>query len=259
MNAANDVIEIDLQKLFMRWLTNWWIIMFCGILFATASLVYTKQYITPKYKASVTIYVNNIRAGNQVESISSSSLSTSKQLVQTYIKIISSDTVLTKVAEVAESDEPIAVIRGRMSATQEDETELFKVHFSHPDPEMAARLANAVAEVVPTEMAEIVEGSSTKIIDYAKVPVQRYTPSFTKNTVIGGIIGSMVAVLWVTIQFLLDVRIKEAEDLVSQYDYPILGQIPNFEQVSTKRSGKSGYGYGYEAAKITEKIEKKEG
>ena len=135
------------------------------------------------YRASVTIYVNNVRAGNQVESISSSSLSSSKQLVQTYIKIISSDKVLTKVIEKAECEYSVEYVRNLISATQVDETELFKVHISHRDPEMAAHLANAVAEVIPTEMAAIVEGSSTKIIDYATVPQYRYTPSYTKNTV----------------------------------------------------------------------------
>lgn len=258
MNEANEMIEIDLQKLFMRWLEKWWLIAFCGIFFACSSLVYTQQCITPLYKANITAYVNNVRAGNQVDTISSSSISTSKQLVQTYIRIISSDKVLTQVAEAAEVNYTPNDILGMLSAEQISETELFKVYVSHSDPEMAARIANAIAEVIPTAIADIVEGSSTKIIDYAKVPKMRYTPSYTRNTVLGGIAGGLAAVAVITIQFLLDVRIKEAEDLMSQYDYPILGQIPNFEQINTKRSGKNGYGYGYETAKVTEKKEKKD-
>lgn len=258
LNETNDTIEIDLHKLFLRWLANWWLIAFCGIFFACAGFIYTKQCITPLYRASITVYVNNVRAGNQIETVTSSNLNTSKALVQTYIKIISSDTVLTKVAENAGYDITPSTLRSMMSATQEDETELFKVHISSQEPEKAARLANAVAEVIPTEMAEIVEGSSTKIIDYAKIPEYRYTPSYTKNTLLSGMLGSALALVWVTILFLLDVRIKVAEDLVTQYDYPILGQIPNFEQVSIKRSHKSGYGYGYETAKVTEKTEKEE-
>lgn len=251
INDTNEVMEIDLQKLLMRYLANWWLIVFCGLFFACAGYFYTKEFITPMYRASVTIYVNNTRAGNQVDGVTTSSLSASKQLVQTYIKIISSDTVLTKVAEEAGYAMEPSGLRAMMSATQEDETELFRVHFSSHDPEKAARLANAVAKVVPTEMAEIVEGSSTKIIDYAKVPDHRYTPSYTKNTVLSGMIGGFLAVAFITIRFLMDVRIKEAEDLTQVYEYPILGQIPNFAQISTKRSHKSGY----ETAKVTERKE----
>lgn len=256
--VENDVVQIDLQKLFMRYLEKWWLIAFCGIFFALSAIFYTHEFITPLYKANITAYVNNVRAGNQVDTISSSSISTSKQLVQTYIRIISSDTVLTKVSEVIGGEVPASDIRGMLSAEQVGETELFRVYVSNADPEMAAKIANGIAEVIPTEIADIVEGSSTKIIDYAKVPQTRYTPSYRKNTVLGGMLGGIAAVAFITIQFLLDVRIKESEDLM-QYDYPILGQIPNFEQVSTKRSHKSGYGYGYDTAKVTEKNEKKEG
>lgn len=258
MNETNDVMEIDLQKLLMRYLEKWWLIALCGILFACVGLVYTMNFITPQYRASITVYVNNVRAGNQVETISSSSISTSKQLVQTYIKIISSDRVLTKAIEASGYDMDPSGLKYMISATQEDETELFKVHVSSHDPEKAAKLANAIAEVIPTEITDIVEGSSTKIIDYAKVPKTRYTPSYTRNTVLSGMLGGVFAVAWITVLFLLDVRIKEAEDLM-QYEYPILGQIPNFEQVSTKRSHKSSYGYGYDTAKTAEKAEKKEG
>ena len=255
MKEQNEMIEIDLQKLFMRYLEKWWLIVFCGLFFALSGLIYTKECITPLYKSNITAYVNNVRAGNQIESISSSSLSTSKALVQTYIRIIYSDMVLTEVAEVAGVDYTPNDIRGMLSAEQVGETELFKVYVSNKEPEMTARIANAIAEVIPTAIAEIVEGSSTKIIDYAQVPQMRYTPSFTKNTVLGGMAGGFFALAIITIGFLLDVRIKEAEDLMSQYDYPILGQIPNFEQISTKRSSKSGYGYGYETAKTGDKKE----
>lgn len=258
INDANEVIEIDLQKLLMRYMERWWLIVFCGLFFAASAIFYTYQFITPQYKSSITVYVNNVRAGSQVESISSSSISTSKQLVQTYIRIISSDRVMDKAIEASGYDMAASSLRSMMSATQEGETELFKLHISNADPEKAAKLANAIAEVIPTEITEIVEGSSTKIIDYATVPKYRYTPSYTKNTVLGGILGGVAALAFLTIQFLLDVRIKETEDLM-QYDYPILGQIPNFEQVSTKRNHKSGYGYGYDTAKVTEKNEKKEG
>lgn len=248
MNESNEMIEIDLQKLFMRWLEKWWLIALCGILFALGGLFYTKEFVTPQYRASITVYVNNVRAGNQVDSISSSSISTSKQLVQTYIKIISSDRVLAKAIEQSGYDMEPSSLRGMMSATQEDETELFKVHISSHDPGKAAKLANAIAETIPTEITDIVEGSSTKIIDYAKIPDHRYTPSYTKNTVLSGMLGGVAAVAWITIKFLMDVRIKEAEDLTQVYEYPILGQIPNFAQISSKRSHKSSY----EAVKDTE-------
>ena len=117
--------------------------------------------------------------------ISAANLATSQQLVNTYVNIIRSDTVLEKVVKNAKLDYSAAEIRGMMTTAQVDETELFSVYISHPDPEMAAKIANAVATVAPGEIEEFVEGSSTKIIDHAKVPTSRYTPSYRKNTLLG--------------------------------------------------------------------------
>ena len=244
-SVAKEDIEIDLQKLLGVYLKKWWLITLCCVLAAVVALGVTKRYITPMYRANVMIYVNNTRSGQQVDQISGSNLSASQQLVNTYVNIIKSDTVLSEVIERAELDCSSDDIRDMMTTSQVDDTEIFEVHITHESPEMAAHIANVVANVAPKEIEGFVEGSSTKIIDYANVPDERHSPSYTKNTILGGIIGGIVAVVCITLQFLMDVRIKDQDDLAQLFDYPILGQVPAFDQVS---GAKTAYGqYGYEA------------
>lgn len=240
MNKGREDMEIDLQKLLMVYLKNWWIILLCGLIVAGGALIYSKQCITPLYRASVTVYVNNAKSSQTIDYITGSNLTASQQLVSTYVNIIQSDTVLTKVVESGGLDYTPEQVRSIMSASQVGETELFTVSISHPDPQMAAHIANAVADVAPAEIAKIVEGSSTKIIDYAKVPQRRYTPSYSRNTMLGGLVGCVLAVGFVTLRYLLDVRIKDEEDLTQLFDLPVLGQIPAFTQTASKQR------YGYE-------------
>lgn len=240
INESRDILEIDLWKLLLLYLRRWRLIVLCGLAAAVVALVYTANFITPLYRASVTVYVNSVKANQQVDYISASNLATSQQLVNTYVNIIRSDTVLEKVVENAGLEYSATQIRGMMTAAQVDETELFTVYISHPDPEMAAKIANAVANVAPGEIEEFVEGSSTKIIDYAKVPTSRYTPSYRKNTLLGGIVGVFLALLYVTLLYLLDVRIKSEEDLTQLFDLPMLGQIPAFEENDRKKAEYSG-------------------
>ena len=166
INRSSDILEIDLWKLLLLYLRRWRLILLCALAAAVISLIYTANFITPLYRANVTIYVNNIKANQQVDYISAANLATSQQLVNTYVNIIRSDTVLEKVVKNAKLDYSAAEIRGMMTTAQVDETELFSVYISHPDPEMAAKIANAVATVAPGEIEEFVEGSSTKIIDH---------------------------------------------------------------------------------------------
>ena len=188
------------------------------------------------------VYVNNIKGDLQIETITSSNLATAQRLVDTYINIIKSDTVLEKVAEASDMDITAAEIRKIMSAEQVDDTEIFEVYITHEDPVLAAQLANAVAKVAPGEIESFVEGSSTKIIDYAKVPVKPSSPNVSRNVILGGLIGCVLAVVALTIMFLLDVRINDEEDLTLIFDLPVLAQIPAFVPEGSKRH--SGYGYG---------------
>ena len=245
-----DGFEVDLQKLLFSYLQKWWLILLCTVVVAAAACGITKYFITPMYQSSVMIYVNNIRADQQIDSITSSNLSTSQRLVGTYVNIIKSDTVLEKVADASGLDITATGIRAVMSAEQVEETELFKVIITHPDPTVAAQLANAVAKVAPAEIEEFVEGSSTKIIDYAKVPTKPSSPNMMRNAVLGALIGCVLAIGWLTVMFLLDVRIKDEEDLLMLAEFPVLGQIPEFLQEEGKqRSGYAKKAYEVGAAK----------
>ena len=241
-NEHRENLEIDLQKLLLAYLRKWWLIVAAAVVAGLLALYVTANFITPMYEAEVTVYVNNIRSDQQVEYISNTNLATSQRLVNTYIAIIESGTLLEKVAEESGLEVTVKDIHKAMKAEQVDDTELFTVTITLPDPEQAAQLANTLAEVAPSEIGEIVEGSSTKIIDYAKVPEAPSSPNKGRSTVLGALVGIVVAVLYVTLRFLLDVRIKDEEDLTALFNLPVLSQIPTFVPDGTTRKGSYGYG-----------------
>ena len=238
---SQELTEVDLWKILLIFVERWKLILGSGIVAALLAFVFTMQFITPLYRASVTVYVNNINANENIEYVNAANLAAAQQLVNTYVNMIRSDTVLEKVAQNTGLNYTASDIRAMMTARQVDETELFDVYISHPDPEEAAKIANAVAKVAPDEIAYFVEGSSTKIIDYAKVPGAPYTPDRMKNAMIGGILGCMAAAAYSFLCFLLDVRIKDEEDLAIAYDVPVLGRIPNFNETNKTKDARYAY------------------
>lgn len=242
MHEREGSIELDVQKLFSEYLHNWWIILTCAIVGMLITWYITANFITPKYAASVTIYVNNTSREQYVETISSSSMTTSRQLVDTYINIIKSDTVMDAVSLFLDKSFSATHIRGMMEASQVGETELFKVTITHNDPELAARIANAIASVAPSKIEDFVSGSSTKIIDYAKIPTSPSSPNIGRNCIIGLVFGAAVAMLFIMAKMLLDVRIKGEEDLNALFELPVLAQIPVFANDNEKRRGYGRYG-----------------
>lgn len=229
-------LEINLREVCKVLLKRMWIIALCAILVGGSVLMYTVNFVVPMYQAGVTMYINN-NSGNNHNSINSSDLAVALRLVNTYVNIIESDKVLERVIDETGLMLTADQIRSMLSAEPVDETEMFRVTITSPNPQMSADIANAIAAIAPSEIAQIIEGSSAKIIDEARAPKDRSSPSYTVNTVVGAIVGAVLAALVVIVQYLLDIRVKGEEDLKSICDIPVLGVIPNLTE-DAKNTGK---------------------
>lgn len=234
----NETVEFDLRELAKVVAKRIWIVALCAVIVGASVLVYTVNFVTPLYQANVTIYVNNNSTGDGTY-ISSSDLAVALRLVTTYVNIIQSNSVLEKVIDEAGLLLSADQVRGMISAEVIGETEMFKVTVTTPNPHMSADLANAIAKVAPDEISAIIEGSSAKIIDYARVPEGRSSPNYVTNTVIGALVGAFLAIVVILLQNLLDVRVKNEEDLQMICDIPVLGVIPDMNG-DIKRKSKKG-------------------
>lgn len=232
--------EIDMRKLLLANLRSWWLIVACALVIGAASLFYTMKFVDPTYRASVTIIVNNRSSDKSVEEITGSNLTAAQRLVETYINVVSSDSVLNRVVKRARLDYSAEEVRGMISAHQVGGTEMFQVVATHTDPAIAARVVNAIATESLDGIGEYVEGSSAKVVDYAQIPTKRSSPSYSRSGVTGAVVGGLAAVAFVTVRCLMDVRLKTKEDLEELFDMPVLGQVPSFATPAEK-----GEKYGY--------------
>lgn len=228
--TETGTMEIDFLDVLKALGKRLWIIVLSGALIGALMLMYTVLFVTPLYQASVTLYINN-KSAIGGSGVSSSDLAVALQLVETYTNIVRSDRVVDKVIDASGVELTTKQVKSMISAASVGETEIFEVTVTSPDPELSVKLANTIAEVAPAEIKGIIEGSSAKVIDYAKLPNGRSSPSYTKNTVLGTVIGAVLAALVIAILHLLDTRIKKEEDLISieasfTGAIPVLGAIP---------------------------------
>lgn len=237
----NEELEIDLLRLFRALWQKAFIIsitaIFAAIIFAAVSII----FITPQYKAKALMYVNSTdtsQGGSKV-SISQSELNAAKTLVDTYIVIMNSRSTLDEV--IAQSGVPYTynqIVGNKMiSASAVNDTEVFAIEATSPNPAEAALLANTVAKVLPDKIVSIVDGTSVRVVDYAVAPTSPSSPNIVKNAMLGGILGFVFACAIVVIAELMDDLIRDPDYLFQTYDLPVLAVIPDL--LSSK--GNSGY------------------
>ena len=228
-------IEIDLKEFLRSVVKRWWIIVLCAVICGSSVLIYTLNFVKPEYKATISMYVNN---NSSKETLSSGDLAVALRLVETYVNIIRSDRVVEKVIDESRMQLTPVQVRGMISAQAVGETEMFKVTVTTPNRQQSADLANAIADVAVAEIPNIIQGSSVKVIDYAKVPSAPSGPNYTTNALLGAAAGIGVAVLGILVQMLLDVRVKNEDDLKRISSIPVLGAIPEMN-TGVKKSGKN--------------------
>ena len=245
MDKNNQELEIDLLKLIKALWRKALVILLVAVIAASAVFAYTLFFIDPAYDATASIYVNNssFSFGATSFSISSSELSASNSLVSTYIYILKSRTTLEDVIAKASLPYNYEQLSRMVTTKAVTGTAAFDVTVRSSSPTESGLIANTIAEILPERIAEIVDGSSVRIVDYAIIPAHRSAPSYTKNTVIGFLIGAVLAAGIYTILFLIeesnDVVIHSSDELRELYpDIKVLAMIPDM-----RLSEKKGYYY----------------
>ena len=257
MQQDGEYIKIDVLKILNGMVRRIGIIIIAMLLCGALAFSWAAFFISPLYESTVLMYVNNssFSLGNTEFSFSSSEISAAQSLLKTYIVILNNRTTLEAVAEKAGTDYTYEELSGMISSSSVNETEVLKVTVTSEDPYEAAKIANSIAEVLPTRISEIIEGSSMKIVDSAVVKLQKVSPSITKYTAVGFVLGAFVSVAVLAIIALSDGTIHSDEYIIETYKYPILAKIPDL----TGEGHRKGYYSYYKKHGYDEYRSKKDG
>jgi len=231
---VNHFAEIDLMRIIAVLKKKLWLLLLVSLLFSGASFAYTQFFVTPLYRVSVSLFVDNA-SGEGAPGRTPAEINAARQLVDTYIVMASSNTVLSQVAIELDNAYSADDIRYMMTTTTIRNTEIFGIEITHTSPDEAALIANTLADVAGDVIAGFIEGSSLRVVDFAQLPDAPFSPNLLQNVLLGFLIGLF---LTAGIVIFLDVQkdnIKAADKTETLYGMPILGVIPNLEDKKIRK------------------------
>lgn len=235
-----EYYTIDVSHIFKTLWKRIWLIALCGLLAAAIGFSISAFGIAPTYSSSVKLYVNNssISLGNTNFSISASELTAAQSLVRTYGDILDSWNTLERVIEKADVDYTWEELSEMIAYAPSNETEIMLVTVTCEDPYEATKIANAIAEVLPVRISEVIDGASMEIVAPAIPNLEKVAPSITQYTAIGLVLGILISVIALIVLALMDDTIHDEEYVLKTYNYPILGKVPDL-----LNAGNKSYGY----------------
>ena len=223
--------EIDLFELIKSLLKHWWVLLLTMAIGIGLMFLYTRYIVVPEYRSSVSFYVNN---GQRAEDkISTSDISASQSLVDTYIVILKYGTTLDAVLEDTKINYSAAQLSKKITCASINDTEVFQVTVSDPSPELAATIARSIEKILPDKVADVIEGSTVRVVRNPSVPTAPSSPNMIKNLVLGGLAGLMLSCVYVSLRYTLDDRIRDASRMLKDtYSFPVLAVIPELSAES---------------------------
>lgn len=239
----DEEMEIDLLELFghymdrIKWIAGGFIV--CALL---AGLI-TAFAITPKYTATAKMYM--VSAGSQ-SVVDLTDFNIGQSLSSDYVELLKTRPIIESVIqELGLKYTYKEVAEGMLDLSVINNTRIVRINVTSTDKKEAMNIANAIAEKGVSELPKLMETPAPHIAEFAIVPVNKSSPSLTKNTMIGALLGLLMMLAIFTVEFLMDDTFKTADDIEKAFGVMPLtvipeGKIEGLETTEEIKAVKSG-------------------
>lgn len=242
---TETTIEVDLVDLFYVLWGHFWQILICLVLGALVALGITKFLIMPKYEATSSIYI--VSASNN-SVVNLTDLQIGAQLTADYQELILSRPLLEDVIENLDlknnnGDKAMSVkeLRDMIEVTNASDTRILKLTVTSPDPQESADIANELVNQACIYLPQIMETEEPNLVEEAIAPTEKSSPSYTLNTLIGGLVALCICCCVLIVRYLLNDTFMTPDDVAKVFGVQPLATIPEAETGENTHERKAKY------------------
>lgn len=221
--GREDRVEIDLLELLFAFRRRILWIVLAAILGGGISFAGTRVLMTPMYESTTTMLV--LTSETTLSSLSELQLGT--QLTNDYEILTKSRAVLETVIENLNLNLGYEQLNNMVSISNPEDSRIMEITLTYPDPEEAKTIVDEIASVTSEFIGDQMEGIPPKIIDQGEVPSGPSSPSVSRNTLLGTLLGIVISCGIITVITVMDDTIKTEEDIEYYLGIPTLASVPD--------------------------------
>ena len=217
-----------------------WIVIIAFTVVGGAAAFVVSSTQTPVYQASASVYFS-LTQGATSSDLNQGSAYTQAQMLSFAQLSISSITLDRVISDLALTETSKNLARD-LSVSIPQNTVILEITASSTSASKASQIANSVAanlSDVVVQLAPSVKGQapavSARVIEPAVPPLTQSSPSKSRDTLLGGVLGLLIGAVGCIVFALADSRVRSPETLTALTEIPLLGQIPRLEQGTDAR------------------------
>ena len=229
--------EINIKD-FFNYLKKY-ILIICGVvvIFVIGVFTYDKSIKKPLYTTYTTIILTKSNEAQTGTTITQNDILLNQKLVETYTKIIKSKLVLDQVISETGITYTAEELGQNVAVEAYENTEMLKISVTDSDPELAASIANSIAQVFSGEVAKIYQMNNISVIDIAQVPEEVSNNTLTRDFFIALFISIFGSIGVIFIIYYFDDSIKLTDDLEEEIGMPVIAKVFKSD-IGSKNRGK---------------------
>ena len=234
----NEEMEIDLLELFHVLWEKALVILLAAAAVGLAAMLMTRVFLTPQYESTTKLY---ILAKQNNDTLTSSDLQASQQLTKDCAEMIKSRRVTEAVISRLGLDMKYEELLKKLSVTTAStDTRIITIGVKDEDPYLACDIANEVRDIAAGEIQDVMNVEAANVFEVANIPETPVSPSTIKNTLIGAVLGFVLAVAVILISYLMNDTIRTSDDVERYLGLSTLGTIPLVDgEVKSKKKNKA--------------------
>lgn len=213
---------IDITELGRVLWDKLWMVWLCAVFCAMTAFCGTKLLVQPLYTSTSTIY---ILSGDSSTS-SKTKIRLGDQVIEDFIALSKSRPVVEVVIERLDLDTDCKTLLHSLSIRNPSDSNLLEISATDPDPEMAAEIANVMADVIKEKITPIINMHEPSIVETAVESAIQSNRTIYINTLLGGILGAVTMVVVILGGYLADGTIRNEEDVWKYLKMGVLAEIP---------------------------------
>lgn len=226
---TNDEVEIDLVDLGYVLLDKWRYLLISLIAGAVLLGAYSFFFIAPTYESTAKLYVVSA-SDDSVVNLSDLNLGTS--LTADYEQLMLSYPVLNRVIEKLNLDMDYETLGKMYTLNNPADTRVLQITATTTDPQLSMDLAETMAVEAASYLPDTMSTKAPNIAQHAKLPEYKAAPSYSRYTMMGGLLGLILCAGVLIVRYLMDDTIHTAEDMEKYFGLVPLTVIPESDQVA---------------------------
>lgn len=217
--------EINIRD-FLNYLKKYvLVIVAVSLVLIIGVFIYDKSIKKPLYTTYTTIILTKSNETQTGTTITQNDILLNQKLVETYSKIIKSKLVLEQVISETGVTYTAEELSENVSVEAYENTEMLKISVTDQDPELAANIANSIAQVFSGEIAKIYQINNISVVDVAVTPEEVSNNTLKRDLLLALFVSIFGTIGVVFVVYYFDDTVKLTDDLEEEIGMPVVAKV----------------------------------